>query len=138
MAGPKPMLVTFTKRGRTCAWQALRPPRTRVPGSTMAAGADLPHDLATFVIERELGLAHGFWGCVAQGAVFRSLPRKRTPQGSAVIARHRADLDAAELRVNAAYRAWRAGRRIAPLETMLRRWRDLPDGGTLVVEWPRA
>ena len=37
--------------GRTCSWVALRPPRTRVPGPTMAAGGDVPHDPATFVIE---------------------------------------------------------------------------------------
>jgi hypothetical protein len=138
MAGPKPMLVTFTKGPRTCSWQALRPPRTRVPGSTMAAGGDLPHDLVTFVVEHELGLAHGFWGCVANGATFRSSPRKRTPQGKDVITRHRADLDDAERRVNAMWRAWRAGRPVAPLDAMLDRWRRLDDGESLVVEWPRG
>jgi hypothetical protein len=132
------MQVTFTKGARTCAWTALRPPRTRVPGSTMAAGSDLPHDLATFVIERELGIDHGFWGCVADGATFRSLPRKRTPQGKAVIARNRPALDDAERRVNATYAAWRAGRRVGPLDAMLERWRSLGEGDALVVEWPRG
>jgi hypothetical protein len=141
MAGPKPMVVTFVKSGRTCGWTALRPPRSQVPGSTMAAGADLPHDLSTFVIERELGLAHGFWGCVADGARFRSLGRKRTPQGKAVIAEHRAELDDAEVRVNAVYGAWRAGRPTGfdgALDAMLERWRGLDDGGSLVLEWPRG
>ena len=105
----------------------------------MAAGADLPHDLYTFVIEDALGLEHGFWGCVAAGATFRTLGRKQTPQGTAIIARHLHQLDEAEAKVNEIYFAWRDG---APtplddaLDTALARWRDLPDGGELVVEWP--
>ncbi len=51
------MQVTFTKLldGRACRWEAIRPPRTVVPGPTMAAGADVPHDLATFVIREHGG-----------------------------------------------------------------------------------
>ncbi len=33
----------------------------------------IPHDLAHFVVERALGLRQGFWGSVADGAVFGSL-----------------------------------------------------------------
>ena len=33
----------------------------------------LPHDLAHWVVERELGLMRGFWGTVAAGAVFDSM-----------------------------------------------------------------
>jgi hypothetical protein len=104
----------------------------------MAAGGDVPHDLATFVIERELGLAHGFWGCVAEGATFRSLGRKRTPQGTAVIDRRRAELDAAEARVNEVYFAWRRGQPTtasSALDEMLERWRALPGKGQLVLAW---
>lgn len=137
MAG-RTMTVTFHKRGRGCGWTARRPPRSIVPGATMAAGGDLPHDLYTFVIEDALDIEHGFWGCVAAGATFKTLGRKRTPQGKAVIARHLDDLDAAEARVNEIYFAWRAGTATeldSELEAMLRRWRALPDGGDLVVEW---
>ena len=114
------MVVSFHRRGRCCSWTAVRPPRSVVPGPTMAAGGDLPHDLYTFVIEDALDLAHGFWGCVADGATFRTLGRKQPPQGRAVNARHLDDLD-----------AW------------LDRWRAVPDGGDLTVEWstdrsPRA
>ncbi len=133
------MKVTFHKRGRGCGWTALRPPRTVVPGPTMAAGGDLPHDLSTFVIEDALDIERGFWGCVAVGATFKTLGRKQTPQGRAVIARHRDELDAAERRVNEIYFAWRAGEPTAlddELDTMLDRWRALPDGGDLDVEWP--
>ena len=104
----------------------------------MAAGGDLPHDLYTFAIEDALDLEHGFWGCVSAGATFKTLGRKRTPQGKAVIARHLDELDEAEARVNEIYFAWRAGRPTPldeELDSMLDRWRALPDGGELVVEW---
>jgi hypothetical protein len=136
--GAKPMVVTFRKQKRTCSWTALRPPRTRVPGPTMAAGADLPHDLNTFVIEQALGMERGFWGSVARGATFRSLGRKRTPQGKSVIAANVDALDAAEQQVNAVHSAWRAGEETpfdAELDDMLRRWRALAEGDELVLEW---
>jgi hypothetical protein len=132
------MTVTFHKRGRGCGWTASRPPRSIVPGPTMAAGGDLPHDLYTLVIEDALDIEHGFWGCVAAGATFKTLGRKRTPQGKAVIARHLDDLDAAEAQVNEIYFAWRSGKSTAldrELDAMLHRWRALPDGGDLAVEW---
>lgn len=132
------MTVTFHRRGRTCSWTALRPPRSVVPGPAMAAGADLPHDLYTFVIEDALDLEFGFWGCVAAGATFRTLGRKRTPQGMAIIERHLADLDSAETAVNEIYFAWRDGRPTElddELASVLERWRTVPDGGDLVLPW---
>jgi hypothetical protein len=105
----------------------------------MAAGGDLPHDLYTFVIEDALDIEYGFWGCVAAGATFKTLGRKRTPQGKAVIDHHLDDLDTAEARVNEIYFAWREGTATElddELEAMLQRWRGLSDGDDLVVEWP--
>jgi len=104
----------------------------------MAAGGDLPHDLYTFVIESALGLEFGFWGCVAAGATFTTLGRKRTPQGKAVIAQHLHDLDAAEARVNAIYFAWRSSTPTPlddELDTMLARWRALSGDQELALEW---
>jgi hypothetical protein len=135
------MEVRFRKEGRVCRWTALRPPRTRVPGPSMAAGASVPHDLATFAIEQALQIDHGFWGCVADGATFRTLGRKRTPQGRAVIHRHVTELDDAERRVNVVYAAWRAGSMTpanGALDGALAAWKRLPDGGELVCEWRRA
>jgi hypothetical protein len=125
--------------GRLCRWDAVRAKRARVPGPTMAAGRHLPHDLSTFVVERELGLAHGFWGCVAEGASFRSLPRRRTDPGRKVIRDHVSDLDAAEVRVDAEVQGWLQGRRPATapvLDAMLVRWRSLPPDQALVLTWP--
>lgn len=105
----------------------------------MAAGGDLPHDLYTFVIEGALGIERGFWGCVAAGATFKTLGRKQTPQGKAVIERHLEQLDDAERRVNEVYFAWRAGEP-TPLDdelgSMLARWRALAEGDELVLRWP--
>ena len=107
----------------------------------MAAGGDLPHDLYTFVIEAGLRLEFGFWGCVAAGATFKTLGRKSTPQGRAIIAGHLEDLDAAEARVNEIYFAWRSGIPTPlddELDTMLERWRGLGDGDELTVQWPAS
>jgi hypothetical protein len=104
----------------------------------MAAGGDLPHDLYTFVIEDALGIEYGFWGCVAAGATFKTLGRKRTPQGKAVIAHHAEDLHTAEARVNEIYFGWRTGEPTPldnELDSMLSRWRALADGEELAVRW---
>jgi hypothetical protein len=72
-------------------------------------GPALPHDLAHFVVERELGLRWGFWGLVAAGARFDTLARaaKGTPAASRsdpLVATHRAELLVAEAVVNLLHR----------------------------------
>jgi len=45
----------------------------------------MPHDLAHFLVESSLGLRHGFWGSIADGAVFgtmRHLYGRRAPHAS--------------------------------------------------------
>ena len=93
--------MTFRKNELgQCDWEAVRARRTRVPGCCMGGRVregHLPHDLAGFVIEGGLGLRHGFWGLIAEGATFNSMRKRRTREGRAVIAAHRAELDAAAL-----------------------------------------
>src|ERR1019366_6291143 len=113
-------------------WEAIRGKRIRVPGATMALGrGDLPHDLTQMVVEATLGVSDGFWGCLAQGATFRSTGRKRTRPGRAVIAAHRTDLVEAEQIVGAPVRGWKAGQP-TPTRDALNRfdhlWRSLGDG----------
>src|SRR5215212_6808882 len=36
-------------------------------------GPDLPHDLVHAVVEQQLGIGDGIWGCVADGVVWRSM-----------------------------------------------------------------
>lgn len=134
------MRVAFYKvdDGRLCAWIARIPKRRPLQGSTMASGRDLPHDLAQFVVESTLGLPSGFWGLLAMGATFESVRRRPTNPGRQVIRTHHAGLVATEHIVNGHVGAWRA--RVATpaapaLDEMLVRWRSLPLGEELLVEW---
>jgi hypothetical protein len=38
-------------------------------------GSDLPHDLVHALVENELGIPDGIWGCVADGVVWNSMRR---------------------------------------------------------------
>jgi hypothetical protein len=134
--------VTFYKltERRVSSWEAVRGKRTRVPGSTMALGrGGMPHDLLQLVVEATLGLDHGFWGCIADGATFRSTGRKRTRPGRAVIAAHRKELDEAEHIAGDHVARWEAAKPTpcaAALDEFDRRWRALGDGEGLTIEWP--
>jgi hypothetical protein len=138
------MKVSFEKSddGRRCSWWAEQPGRRRLRGSTMAARSartGLPHDLAQFVVEDGLGLEHGFWNLVANGATFERVGRRRTRPGRQLIAAYRVELNEAEGTVNAHVRAWRDGRPtpVGPaLRAMAARWRARRPGEELVVEWP--
>jgi hypothetical protein len=135
--------VTFRKLELgQCYWEAVRAKRTRVPGCQMGGAVragQLPHDLAQFVVEAGLGLRHGFWGLVADGATFKSMDKRRTREGRAVIAAHRAELNAAEARVNAEVSVLESGG-ASPLRREWDRvaalWAALPEGGTLELVWP--
>lgn len=124
---------------RTCTWEAVRRSGTRIEGPSMAAGGDVPHDLATLVVEAALRIEHGFWGCLAAGATFRGISRRRTERGKGVIRTHLAELDAAEERVNTEHFGWRRGEPVeaaAALDEALAAWRALAPGDELRYEWP--
>jgi hypothetical protein len=68
----------------------------------------VPHDLAHFVVETELGLANGFWGTVAAGGVVGSMtatggrrPFHADAKSAAVLKANQADLSDSELLVGA-------------------------------------
>jgi len=138
------MQVGFYKvdDGRLCGWTAAPPKRKPFQGTTMASGRHLPHDLAQFVVEKALGLDCGFWGLLAKGATFKSVPgRRRTRPGREIIRAHGARLERAEALVNAHVSAWRSGAATpvgAALEAMLARWRALPVDEELHLDWPTA
>jgi hypothetical protein len=135
------MRVAFYKvdGGRLCAWVATPPKRRGFQGTTMASGRDLPHDLAQLVVEATLGLQHGFWGLLAEGATFKSVPgRRRTLPGQRLIRQYREALDATEHLVNAHVTAWRTGASTPAgpaLDAMVVRWRELPVGEELHLDW---
>jgi hypothetical protein len=136
------MRVEFYKSdgGRLCGWIATPPHRRAFQGTTMAAGRDLPHDLTQFTIERALDVRDAFWGLLAHGGSFASVPgRRATHPGRALVRAHRAALEAVEGVVNGHYLAWQRGERTplrATLDVMYARWLSLREGKRLVVEWP--
>ena len=135
------MRVAFYKvdGGRLCSWAAAPPRRKRFQGTIMASGRDLPHDLAQFVVEQTLGLEFGFWGLLAQGASFETVPgRRRTKPGREIVRTHATQLEEAEAVANAHISAWRSGtptRASAALSAMLARWRGLRAGESLELDW---
>lgn len=136
------MLVVFSKldNGRLCAWIATPPKRKPFQGTTMASGRDLPHDLAQFVVEATLGLRHGFWNLLANGATFKSVPgRRRTQSGRRLISSHSEALNAAEHLANLHVTAWRNGE-ITPagpaLDDMYTRWNEISDEEEISLVWP--
>jgi hypothetical protein len=136
------MDVTFHKRAHAkdyVPWIATRG-KTRIVGSHL--GSDprhLPHDVITFVVERELDIQDGFFATVAAGGTFRSMRKRRHATGKAVIAANRTGLDQAERRVNQTWQGWREGRPgpcNAALDEALEAWMALPPGGELTLSWP--
>jgi hypothetical protein len=65
------MIITFTKTGAgTYTTLARREDGVLLEVPSYDRTAPLPHDLAHYVVEQDLGLQQGFWGCVAAGALF--------------------------------------------------------------------
>ena len=136
------MRVEFYKAeegSRLCGWVATPPHRRPFQGSMMAAGRDLPHDLTQFTIERSLKIRDGFWGLLAHGAWFPSVPGRRpTEPGRAIVRAHHTALVAVEFVVNGHYLAWKRGAAtplIPELDAMYARWLALPVGQRLALEW---
>jgi hypothetical protein len=133
--------VTFQKavdRKHLVRWVARRG-KARIVGSILGCDPrQLPHDVVTLVVERELAIADGFFGTVAAGGTFRSMGGRRHADGKAAIARNRPGLLRAERVVHAEWTAWLAGgssRCAAALDAADAAWREVPPGGTLTLRW---
>jgi hypothetical protein len=123
-------------------------------------GADLPHDLVHALVETELGMTEGIWGCIADGVVWttmRHVSGRRPPHAaerSARLKRERAaaiqraegvaDLVSRSARGAAVLPGEGAALDLAPerlaaaaaaLADAGRRWRALPVGETWTLEW---
>jgi hypothetical protein len=139
------MRVVFEKRKRGLCWWTAYPPKRR-PVSANGGGSTghfpIPHDLAQLVVERELGHRYGFWGCVADGATFRTLVRggrKRTKPGVALIRDHVPEIDAAEHAFHLEISAWLRGETTpatAALAEVLEQWQALAEHESFEVEFP--
>jgi len=60
------MRITITKGEREDRIDALRADGSKV-STTFPHKGPVPHDVTHYIVERELGFAHGFWGLVASG-----------------------------------------------------------------------
>ncbi|MBM7805855.1 hypothetical protein JOD57_001692 [Geodermatophilus bullaregiensis] len=123
-------------------------------------GGDLPHDLVHALVETELGVADGIWGCVADGVVWRSMRHvsgRQPPHAaerSARLKRERAAaIQRAEGLADLVGRCARGAEVLpgeasalglppdrvagaaAALADAARRWRSLAVGETWTVEW---
>lgn len=119
------MQIIFTRKSeRDCTIQcrcdggrvlAVRPP-SRQKG--------LPHDLAHYVVERELGVAWGFWGLIAHGATFHSVTHCSGPKrlhadevGRRLLNAYHEHLSGAEMLVTVLVQIWQGAREIHHKET---------------------
>lgn len=139
------MRVIFEKRKRgLCVWTAFPPKRRAVSaGGGGSTGVNpLPHDLAQLVVERELGLEFGFWGCVAAGATFRTLVkggRRRTRPGVEIIRTHVNEIDEAEHLFHRHVGFWLRGEETparAALDEALRAWQAIDEHESIEVDFP--
>jgi hypothetical protein len=126
-------------------------------------GPDLPHDLVHALVEDELGVRDGIWGCVADGAVWgtmRHVSGRRPPHGTersdrlkkeraAAIGRaealadlvHRLADGAEVLPGEVAASGVPADRLAAAVEALRaagRRWAAMEPGAEWVLEWPEG
>jgi hypothetical protein len=129
--------VRFERHGRCgCSWTAVRGKRTVVPGTAMAAGKGIPHDLAQYVIEAATGFENGFWGLVSKGATFKSTGRRATKPGRRIIAEHRKELIESEPLAGLYLSLWAAREPGPVLDHAFVQWQHLNDGRRLVFFWP--
>lgn len=160
------MKVTFTRSGARRYVVAVErgqgPPL--VPRGGPGYDDHLPHDLAHFAVEEQLGLALGVFGQLAAGgagifvpaAADRNVGERRRAQR--IAADGRPDMIRSEAVVRVCTARWqaRAGRASGPVaadhagvlspaeiervlarfDELSARWRALPDGGSMVLEWP--
>jgi hypothetical protein len=134
------MPVTFTRGddGRHCVAVAAPAGRRPFRLSVQPLGRDLPHDIATAVVESAYACAEGFFNLTAHGATFRSGDRRRTGPGRGLIREHAAGLTLAEHLVHDAVNGWREGRgglAVPLLDTALESWDALRVGADLTLEW---
>ena len=77
------MRITFTKIApATCGVVVERQDGRAIRFPTAGASRDFPHDVLHYIVESELGVAYGIWGCVAAGGSFpgmRGLAGHRKP-----------------------------------------------------------
>ena len=126
-------------------------------------GAELPHDLVHALVETELGIADGIWGCVADGVVWNSMrhvsgrqPPHAGERSAALKKQRAAAIGRAEAVADLVSRMAKGAavlpgevtstklppaevdRAAAELRSAGRRWTDLRPGQTWTLTWAAA
>lgn len=152
------MNVTFTRTGERRYRVSVEGPGIEPSYMDPAPGYDarLPHDVAHFIVENELGINGGIFGQLAAGGTantFRSdtskKPRKTKKRGQAMAKANRDDALFSEHAVYAAQSRWEKQdiipdtkiqpadieRIIAEFEAFAAEWSELPVGGSVTLVW---
>lgn len=152
--------VTFTRTGERRYRVSVEGPGIEPSFMEPAPGYDdrLPHDMAHFVVENELGITGGVFGQLAAGGhakTFRALNPKRAGRserrGKRIARENRNDADLSELVVNLACRTWNAEKELPPsvkgvsdddiarirrvFDEVGAKWSALKVGGSVTLEW---
>jgi hypothetical protein len=151
------MQVTFRRTGERR--YAVEVERSGAPPLVMdpAPGYDerMPHDLAHFLVERDLGIAHGVFGQLAEGGTagtFRRadgvVDRRLKRRSARLLLEHRADLARSERAAGRCMAAWTKGGRpsadpdvervCASFDEVSARWQELAEGEAVTLEWVEA
>lgn len=161
------MRVTFVKTGRVRDRLYVERDDGVERSFTVAKDAGAPYDLLHYVVETTLGLRHGFWGMIADGAEFEKAGKTRADatkpsrtlsgdltellQSEALVQEFRAapGSSAESYLANIRKHFASTGVSAPPLEdpTVRRlhsavtevsdRWCGLEDGESIVAEWPK-
>jgi hypothetical protein len=150
--------VTFTRgngRRYAVAVERERGPRLQ-PRDGPGFDESLPHDIAHYLVEEQLGIRLGVFGQLAEGGggLFTPAPADRSTADDRRVRRianeGRADIRRSEAVVQLCVAAWQGvlsnvdpgivtpaerERVVRRIEEVSARWRALPPGGSLTFEW---
>lgn len=151
------MRVTFTRTSERGYSLAIEGPSIQAAKLDPAPGYDprLPHDVAHFIVENELGIKGGIFGQMEMGGIIRPvernarIQRKAKRKRSAIFRANKNDALFSEHAVWAAQSRWEKqeiipsteipqpdlDRVIARFEEFANEWSKLPIGGSITLEW---
>ena len=119
----------------------------------------LPHDVAHFIVENELGIMGGVFGQIAAGGTANTFfssdakyPKKARDRGKKIAKANKKDALFSEHAIYAAQSRWEKHdiipdtkipgadiiRIIGEFESFAERWSKLPIGGSITLEWKAA
>jgi hypothetical protein len=154
------MIVTFTRTGERRYSVSVEGPNISPAKMDPAPGYDsrLPHDVAHFIVENELGIEGGIFGQMAIGGILRPVEqnsrvqRKAKKKRVAIFKANESDALFSEHAVWAAQSRWEKQAivpetKIAPtdiericesFEAFATEWSALPVGGSIALEWKHS